>query len=350
MATQSTTAPYDFESGVYRPPSEGGSSSLLVRFIRNCPWNRCAFCAMYKKEKFEIRPPAEIKRDIDAMAAIAHAVRAPQSNGGVMREALMDLMAKEPRLNNNPAIAMLIEWLLSGAKTAFLQDANSLIMKTDHLVDVLRYLRKTFPSLKRVTSYARSRTLMRKSAQELSAIHQAGLDRLHVGLETGDDLLLKKIDKGVTAEGHIRGGRKALAAGSQLSAYWMPGLGGKALWRNHARNTARVLNAIDPHYIRSRPFYPMPETALDEELRTGSLELLTAEEQLIELRSMIEALNLTSRVCFDHAGNYWKRRDGTLLFSHSYEGYKFPEEKPAVLALIEEGLKARNRRPNILNL
>ncbi len=348
--TQAQTIPCDFETGVYRPPSEGGSNSLLVRFTRNCPWNRCGFCGMYKTEKFEIRPKDEIKRDIDNMAAIAGALSEGRSGGTFTRNAVLAVLEKNPHLGDHPGFGMLVQWLFSGGRTAFLQDANSLIMKTGDLVDVLRHLRSTFPGLERVTSYARSRTLVQKPDDELRAIREAGLDRIHVGLETGDDPLLKKINKGVTSEGHVKGGRKALAAGFQLSEYWMPGLGGKAHWENHARNTARVLNAINPHYIRSRPFYPWPGTPLNEEVEAGTLRLLTADEQLVELKTMIEALDLTSRVCFDHAGNYWKKRDGTLLFTHSYEGYRFPAEKAAVLALIEEGLRAGNRRPEMRSL
>ena len=141
-----------------------------------------------------------------------------------------------------------------------------------------------------------------------------------------------------------------MEAGFQLSEYWMPGLGGKTLSRPHAIQTAKVLNAINPHYIRSRPFYPFPGTALSQQLHNGTLELLSPREQLMELKQMIDMLDVTSRVCFDHAGNYWKNRSGGFLFSHSYEGYKFPEEKSAVLALIDEGLKAENRRPDRLNL
>ena len=245
---------------------------------------------------------------------------------------------------------MLYHWLLAGAKTVFLQDANSLIMKTDDLVAVLNHLRNTFPTIERVTTYARSKTLVHKSPEELKEIRQSGLDRLHVGLETGDDELLKRIKKGVTAEGHVKGGRKAIDAGFQLSEYWMPGLGGREMWENHAAHTAEVLNRINPHYIRSRPFYALPGTPLQEDLQSGKIELLGPEEQLLELKRMMKALKVTSRVCFDHAGNYWKDRTGSLLFTHSYEGYQFPEEKDIVLARIDEGLKAKNRRPKILNL
>ena len=352
--SQSTKSHYHFETGVYRPPSEGGSHSLLLRLTRNCPWNRCGFCSMYRNEKFEVRSPDEVKGDIDAMASLRDDLTATSveigHDGDLTRDTLITLMGKKPELNNHHGFVMFYHWLLAGARTVFLQDANSLIMKTDDLVNVLKYLRQTFPTIERVTTYARSKTLVHKSLDELKTIHASGLDRLHVGLETGDNDLLKKIKKGVTADGHVKGGRKALEAGFQLSEYWMPGLGGTQMWQNHALNTAEVLNQINPHYVRSRPFYALPGTPLHDDLQAGKLTLLSPVEQLLELKQMMEALTITSRVCFDHAGNYWKDQDRNLLFSHDYEGYKFPEEKEKVLARIEVGLKAKNRRPNILNL
>jgi radical SAM superfamily enzyme YgiQ (UPF0313 family) len=345
---------YNFETGVYRPPSEGGSCSLLVRFTRNCPWNRCGFCSMYRGQKFEVRTLAQIKSDIDAMAAISRDLeRISQKighGGTITQEAAVALMTQVPELNYHQGFPMLYDWLRAGAGTVFLQDANSLIMKSDQLVAALHYLRHTFPTIHRVTSYARSRTLMRKTLEELAAIRNAGLDRLHVGLESGDNQLLKKIKKGITAQGHIKAGRRAMQTGFQLSEYWMPGLGGKAMSEAHAVHTADVLNAINPHYIRSRPFYPLPGTSLFGQVQNRTFELLSPRAQLTELRDMIDALDVTSRVCFDHAGNYWKNRAGELLFSQSYEGYKFPEEKKIILALIDEGLKAGNRRPTSLSL
>lgn len=343
-----------FETGMYRPPSEGGSQSLLVRFTRNCPWNHCTFCGMYKEDKFELRSVAEIKRDIDAIAALCNDLREMSykvgADGVITREAVFALIQREPDLNYHQGFAMVYHWLSSGAKTAFLQDADSIIMKTDRLVEVLRHLRSTFPSLERVTSYSRSKTLMHKSLEELKNIYQAGLDRVHVGLESGDDTVLKKIKKGATGDIHIKGGRKAKEAGFQLSEYWMPGLGGKALWEPHAKNTARVLSAIDPHYIRSRPLHVWVGTPLHKEFDSQEFETLSAHEHLYELKVTMEELNVTSKVCFDHAGNYWKNRRGGNLLSLSYEGYQFPDEKQALLDLIEEGLKVDDRRPNFLRM
>ena len=332
---------YSFETGIYRPPSEGGSYSLLIRVTRNCPWNRCTFCGMYKTEKFQLREPAEVKGDIDSIAAISEELTTSSRQlglgGEISRGAVLELLNREPLLGSSHGFLMVVNWLLSGGKTAFLQDGNSLQQSSEKIVDILKHLRKTFPSLNRVTTYARSKTLSKKPMEELTAIREAGLDRLHVGLETGDDQLLLKIKKGVTSEEHIDAGKKAMAAGFQLSEYWMPGLGGKARWKEHAVNTARVANEINPHYIRSRPFNISPKTPIAEEYKRGELELLSAEEQLDELKLMIETLDFDSRVCFDHAGNHWRNRQGGTLFSLGYEGYKFPEEKNTVLDLIDEG-------------
>ena len=349
METQAARK-YDFETGIYRPPSEGGSYSLLIRTTRNCPWNRCTFCSMYKEEKFSLRSAEEVKQDIDAIAGIWKDMKSfsvQLGHGGeINREVALALLQQEPVFNTSPGFVMVFNWILAGAKTAFLQDANSIIVPTDQLVDILTYLRTTFPTLQRVTTYARSKTIAKKKLESLKRIHEAGLDRLHVGLESGDDELLKKIKKGATSEDHIKGGKKAMEAGFQLSEYWMPGLGGKEMWEQHARNTARVMSEINPHYLRSRPFFPSPGTPLLDEHGRGELQLLSPVEQLEELKLMMEELDLTSRVCFDHAGNYWSNKRGGLLFSQDYEGYKFPEEKSRVLELIEEGIEAHKQDPD----
>jgi radical SAM superfamily enzyme YgiQ (UPF0313 family) len=331
-----------FEIGTYRPPSEGGSASLLLRVSENCPWNRCTFCEMYKGHRFVYRPVEAISADIDRVAAMRDEITAVSlklgMGGEISRELGAALLAEGRDLAGDPSFVTVFNWLVSGAKTAFLQDADSMSMRPREYVAVLQHLRQTLPSLTRVTSYTRSKTLFKRKPEDLRLIRAAGLDRVHIGLETGDDELLALVQKGVTGAEQIEGGRKAVAAGFQVSEYWMPDLGGRERWRAHAQNTARVLSAIDPHYIRSRPLVPRPGTPLFEEVAQGRLHLSSPHERLQELELMIGGLEVTSKVCFDHAMNAWADRRGGLLFRQDYEGYQFPQEKPLVLERIREGL------------
>ena len=336
-----------FEVGPIRPPSEGGSHSLLLRATRNCPWSRCKFCygLIYNREKFQLRTVADIKKDIDAAREIAEAIKGASwklgYGGAVKEEVGTVLIRSDPTLNTNQSFVLVFNWLYFGGRTVFLQDANTLIMPSDELLEVLKYLKETFPTIERVTSYARAKTLAKKTPEELKELRKSGLTRLHVGLETGDDELLKYVDKGVTSAEQIQAGKKAKEAGFELSEYVMPDLGGRARSNQHARNTAKVLNEINPDFIRLRPFVPGPGMPLYEDYSKGVLQLSSPHERLQELRILVENLNVTSRLCFDHFLNSWYRDRSRryTLFKQDYEGYKFPEEKNKVLELIEEGLK-----------
>lgn len=346
---------YSFELGPIRPPSEGGSFSLLLRITRNCPWNKCAFCDSYKQERFQLRSVDEIKVDIESVKAISDEIKAFSWRLGyagkieplatTLQSSL--LYGKDVRylasdeLSNFYCVVNVFNWLCAGGKTAFLQDADTPIMHTNQLVEVIGYLKGTFPSIERITSYARVKTIAKKKPEELSQLRQIGLSRLHIGLETGDDELLQYINKGVTAEEQILAGRKALEAGFELSEYVMPGLGGKNRWIQHTRNTAYVLNEINPHFIRLRPFVPRYDTPMFEAYQKGEFELTSPHERLQEIRLMIENLQVTSRVCFDHNLNpsYWSGNSLIPLLKQDYNGYKFPEEKEVVLELINEGLQ-----------
>ena len=280
-----------YELPPIRPPSE--AYSLLVRVTRNCPWSKCAFCYAlpYNREKFRLRELKDIKEDILAMKSIAEkAVK----------------WAKENNCENRiQQIAMHIPWLTNeGVKTAFIGDADSLIMKTDSLAEIIEFLYQEFPTLERVTSYARARTILRKSLDELRRLQQAGLSRVHLGLETGDDELLRCVNKGVTAIEMIEAGRKIKKAGISLSEYVILGLGGKARWREHAEETARVLNAIDPDFIRLRTLVVLPSTPLWEMMEKGKFQPLSPEQLLREERLLIELLKVNSEFVSDHISNY----------------------------------------------
>jgi len=336
-----------FEVGPIRPPSEGGSHSLLLRATRNCSWNRCRFCygMIYNREKFELRSVEDIKKDIDAVKAIADEIKAVSwklgYGGAVKADVGIAMIRRDPSLRANQSFVIVFDWFHFGARTVFLQDANTLIMPTDQLLEVVRYLKKTFPTIERITSYARAKTLVKKPLEELKELSSAGLSRLHVGLETGDDELLSNVDKGVTAAEHIEAGKKAKEAGFELSEYVMIDLGGRARSEQHARNTARVLNEIDPDFIRLRPLAIGPGLPLYEDYTQGLLQLSSPHERLQEVKTLVENLHVTSSVCFDHFLNSWYRDSDRryTLFKQEYDGYKFPQEKDKVLQLIEEGLR-----------
>ncbi|MGQ9571915.1 MAG: radical SAM protein [Dehalococcoidia bacterium] len=293
-----------YELPPMRPPSE--AYSLLVRVMRGCPWNYCTFCSAYKgsSRKDTIRSVAEVQSDIDELRAHVDHLHLQGYEGEPTR--------------------------------AFLADSNAIVIKTEDLVQILRYLYQVFPSLERVTSYGRAKTVLAKKLDELKALREAGLTRLHLGLESGDDQVLGRVKKGATAEEMIEAGKKAKEAGFELSEYVMPGLGGKGASRQHVLGTARVLNAIDPHYIRLRPLMLVPGTPLWDEYVGGEFEPLSRFEVLVEIGALIDALDVTSRVCFDHYAN-------PPIFRQDWEGYKFPEEKPAVLELMKHTFDAIGR-------
>lgn len=274
---------YDFPP--FRPPSE--ASSLLLRVTRGCPWNRCAFCSMYKTMKFEIRDLEEILTDI---------------------ELAKDLYGDRIR-------------------TVFIGDSNSLVVKTEMLVQVLNFLLSSFPHVERVTSYARAKTLAKKSIEDLEKIYQAGLTRLHVGLETGERDLLKEIEKGATPEEMIEAGRKAKRAGFEYSLYVLLGIGGEEKWERHAKGTAEVLNQIDPDFIRVRTFIPQPGSPLYDAMAEGRFQLASPETILKETKLLLQKLQVTSQFLSDHVSN--------LLSLHG----KLPEEKERMIQMIDDTLR-----------
>jgi radical SAM superfamily enzyme YgiQ (UPF0313 family) len=280
-----------YEQPPYRPPTE--AYSLLVRVTRNCSWNRCEFCCMYRGQKLEIRPVEEVKNDIRSMKAHVDAIKEwAWANGHGDR---VDQVA---RANG-------VLWLSEGeVKNVFIADSNSVIMKSEELAEIVRFLYETFPTIERVTSYARAKTLVKKSMEDLRLLRDAGLTRLHVGLETGDAELLEIIQKGATPDEMIRGGKKALEAGFELSEYIMPGLGGQEMWEQHARGTAHVLNEVNPHFIRLRTLFVAPDTPLAERYERGEFTLQTTMGLLAEVRLLIAELEVSSDfVVSDHIAN-----------------------------------------------
>ena len=302
---------HSFELGPIRPPSE--AFSLLIRATRNCPWNRCRFCPVYKGSKFELRTLGEIIRDIEAVKAISDGIKEAawtMGYGDNLREvaAMLSYQAQY-----GPCASHVALWLGTGGKTAFLQDSNTLLMRTPELIQVIAFLRETIPSLDRVTTYGRSHTAAKKSISELKELKDAGLDRVHIGLETGYDPLLAYMEKGCTAKDHIEGGRKVKAAGISLCEYVMPGLGGKKMSQEHALQTARVLNEIDPDYIRLRSLHVSPAMPLWSSVQDGDFELQTEDEVVKEIAVFIENLQVTSYLRSDHTLNLLMEVDGKMM-------------------------------------
>ncbi len=317
-----------YEIGPIRPPNE--AYSLLVRFTRNCPWGQCAFCYSYKGKRFEKRSVAEIKEDIDIIRAIRDDILAlswKQGFGGAMNDGLINFIFSTPSYNEYyKSVAI---WLYFGGKNVFIQDANSLAMKPADFIEALRYLKEKFPSIDRVTSYARSRTIAKRlTVSDLAGMKEAGLTRLHVGLESGNDFLLKYIKKGVTKEEHIAAGKKVKESGIELSEYVVLGLGGRKWWKEHATETADALNRINPDFIRLRTLKVLPNVPLHEKVESGDFEIQHEEEILVEERYLIERLEgITSYVKSDHILNLLEEVDG-----------KLPEDKERMLSVINEYL------------
>lgn len=309
-----------FELGPIRPPSE--AFSLLIRVTRNCSWNRCKFCPIYKGTKFQLRSVVEVKQDIDTAKAIVDRIKElawKSGRGDSVREVAAMVLNNPP----NDAYRNVALWLYAGGKNAFLQDANTLIVKTGELVEIIRYLKETFPGISRITSYSRSKTAARKSLQELIELREAGLSRIHMGLESGYDPVLQFMDKGVTATDHITGGKNIVASGISLCEYVMLGVGGRTVWREHAVETARVLNEIDPDYIRFRTMTIQPRMLLHNDVVSGDFIRQTDEEIVEEEKLLIESLTCHSNIVSDHIINLLQEVEG-----------KLPEDKEKMLAVI----------------
>ncbi len=312
-----------FEQGPIRPPNE--AQSLLIRFTRNCPWNQCLFCPVYKKEKFSLRSLEEIKKDIQTMKDIADDIKALSwqmgYSGKVVDPVISHIFTTGTYSDSYRSVAI---WMYYNTGNCFLQDADNLVMPVKDLVEALKFLRAKFPEIKRVTTYARARTIVRRSVEELREIKNAGLDRVHVGLESGSDRILKFMKKGVSQAQQIEAGIKAKEAGLELSEYVMPGLGGQEWWQEHALETAKALNEINPHFIRLRSLRVPRRVPLYEKVKDGTFKMLTDDMLVKELELFINSLEeITSTLTSDHIMNLLEDVEGT-----------FPQDKERMLQVI----------------
>ena len=315
-----------FEQGPIRPPSE--ADSLLIRVTRNCPWNRCRFCPVYKGRRFSLRPVAHVLEDIDRVHRYVAALGEAAGERGRLTPDEVRQVGGRVTPRDDGAFQAALQWLAGGMRSIFIQDANSLIIKPDDLKTVLSHLRACFPWVARITSYARSHTVARIADDDLRAFAAAGLNRIHIGLESGSDRVLARMNKGVTKAGHIKAGRKIKQAGMELSEYVMPGLGGRDLSRDHALETADCLNQIDPDFIRLRTLAIPNRTELHQDLAAGRFEKLTDRGMAEETLLFLEHLEgIASTVKSDHILNLFQEVEGRL-----------PQDKAAMTRVIRDFL------------
>lgn len=292
------------ETGPIRPPSEAGS--LMLRVTRNCPWNRCKFCGLYKGKRFSIRSVKDVKQDIDIIKRHIDQIK------DAVPQALMTMMHTMPK-DYLASFHSAVNWYSGGMTSVFLQDANTLIVKPDDLVEILIHLRERFPEIQRITSYARSHTIARISDDDMGRLAAAGLNRVHIGMESAADDVLVFVKKGVDKKTHIKAGKRIKRSGIELSEYFMPGLGGTEYSRVNALETADAVNQINPDFIRIRTLAVTDFSELAKDIKDGCFTPLNDVETARELLLFLEHLDgITSQVKSDHILNLFQEVDGRL--------------------------------------
>jgi hypothetical protein len=309
-----------FEQGPIRPPSE--ASSLLVRVVRNCGWNRCRFCPVYKGCRPSVRTRDEVLTDVAAMKAaadlLAGAPAAALHGGAVPPEAFQ--------------VAL---FLRDGGRSVFLQDADPCAVAPATLAAVIEAVRSAFPGVTRVTTYGRAATLARRRPPQLAELRAAGLTRVHVGVESGSDAVLARVDKGCTAAQLVTAGRRVLEAGMELCFYVMPGLGGRDLAAEHIRATAAVLREVAaaatparPLVVRLRTTAVVSGTPLADDEAAGRFALPDDVEVAAELRELLGRLDgVRLELRSDHALNLLGGLAGAL-----------PGDRDGLIGLLDEFL------------
>ena len=276
-----------YEGNIIRPPSE--ANSILLQITVGCSRNKCTFCGSYKGERFRIKPDDIINADI-AYAA-TH---------------------------------------FRHQRRIFLCDGDGLIVPQKRLMDILLNIERQLPWVTRVGTYANCKSLKMKTLDELKALKAHGLGILYMGLETGDDVTLKKINKGATSEEMIQMGKKARKAGMKLSITVMLGIAGKSRSSIHARETGRVLTAIDPEYVGALTLMLIPDTPLYRDYKNGEFHLLDRIELLNELKIMIAETELSKGLFHaNHASNYLPIKA------------RLPKDKEKTLNIIDDALEGK---------
>jgi hypothetical protein len=303
-----------FELGPIRPPSEAGS--LLLRVTRNCPWNKCTFCGLYKGQQFSIRPVDHVCKDIDRVRYFVDKINQAVYGASVTGNNLA-VPEGGAAAADQMAFHSALTWMRCGMKSVFLQDANTLIINPDDLVAILEHLRQTFPQVERVTSYARSHSIARISDGDMARLAAAGLNRIHVGMESACNEVLDIIRKGADKQTHILAGQKVKRASMELSEYFMPGLGGEKLSRQNALESADALSRIDPDFIRVRTLAIPELVELHNDVKTGRFKPLGDKQKAEELLLFLDSLHdISSTVKSDHILNLFQEVEGQLPHDH----------------------------------
>jgi radical SAM superfamily enzyme YgiQ (UPF0313 family) len=305
--TDRRTQDYVIEAGPMGPIGEG--AALILRVNRNCPWNKCLFCSVYKEKNYSPRSLQEIKDDIDTVRRICDLLvstsREIGHNGRIGKEVARKAVRKHPEIYGEYpdnvtqehwcallSLNNVANWLMNGAERVFLQDSNALAIKPAMLAQVLQHLKGVFPTVNTITSYARSKTCEHRSIEELRALKEAGLSWCFVGIESGCDEVLDYMKKGVNIKEHIEGSQKLMAAGINTAAFVMPGLSGndKTMVKKHISDTLTVLNKVRPNEVRVRSLAILEGTPLYDKWQSGEF-LAADEDQLVEeIRSLIEGI------------------------------------------------------------
>ncbi len=293
---------------IIRPPSE--HASYYLPLTSGCSNNSCTFCN-FSFTNLGMRDLADVKREIDAMSLFMHS--------------RMWLPGVDPIV-----YAILQQW---DGRRVFLQDGDALVYPYPKLMEALQYLNAKFPALERIASYATPQDILRRSVDELKALKDQKLGILYMGVESGDDEVLRKIKKNVTHDQMVEAARKVKASGILLSATVILGLGGIAGSERHVTETARILTEMDPDYAGALTLTLVPGTELYKDVERGAFELITPFDSLRELKGLVENASFTN--CFFssmHASNYFAIR-GTL-----------PQDKEKILRQLNTLLARKDPR------
>lgn len=311
------------EVGPIRPPSE--SKSLLIRLSRNCPWNRCLFCPVYKNEKFSLRKKEDIFKEIDYLKSLYDRLKVLLSQKSIYDLSLN--LEKFFDISDIEDARRLLHWIYHNEFTVFLQDADPLFRKKDEILEIIKYLKKLFPEIKRITTYGRASTIARYDVAELRELKKAGLDRIHTGLESGSQEVLDLVCKGVKVKDVIEAGNKLKASGMEYSLYFMPGLGGKQLSKKHIKETIDVINQAMPNFLRLRTLGLSYGIPLYDLVESGEFEIQSEEELVLEIKNLLEGIRVSTFVTSDHNLNLLMEING-----------KLPEERGRMIGKIEKFL------------